>query len=74
MALSMIVSIPDLDHIYMKPMETASSKMCASGPTYSPQCGYISPHQDVEELPGALSQLSHYSACNGVMPWPCPWL
>ena len=37
MALSMIVSIPDLAHTYMKPMETANNNLHASGLTYSPQ-------------------------------------
>ena len=40
MALSIIVGIPDLPHIYMEPMETTSSNLHASGLTYSPQgCG-----------------------------------
>ena len=37
MALSIVVGIPDLARIYMKPMETASSNLHVSGLTYSPQ-------------------------------------
>ena len=38
MALSIIVGIPDLAHIYIEPMETDSSNLHASGGlTYSPQ-------------------------------------
>ena len=37
MALSMVVSIPDLAHMYMEPMEAATSNLHASGLTHSPQ-------------------------------------
>jgi len=40
MALSIIVGIPDLAHIYMEPMETDSSSLHASGLTYSQQTGF----------------------------------
>ncbi len=34
MALSMIVSIPDLVHMYMEPMESANSNFHATGLTH----------------------------------------
>ena len=57
LALSMIVSIPDLGHTCMEPMETTTSNMNASGLTYPPQCGYISHHPNVEP-PGGLAERS----------------
>ena len=71
MTWSMIVRIPNLAHTYMEPMETATSNIHASGLTYSPQCGYISPQPNAEPV-GGLSQLPRYWAWMGVMPWPCP--
>ena len=71
MALSIIVGIPDLPHMYIEPMETASSNLHASGLTYSPQGCCIHLQSDAE-LPGGPSQLSHYLGWKGVMPWPCP--
>ena len=61
MALSMVVSIPDLAHIYMEPMETATSNLNASHLTFSPQSWYIL-SWSVIEPPGGPSQLSHYWA------------
>ena len=65
MALSMIVSIPDLVHTYMEPMETATSNLHASGLTYSPQCSYISPPSSDDDFQGGPPQLSHCMAWMG---------
>ncbi len=71
MALSMIVSIPDLAHTYMRPMETATSNAHASELTYSPQgCPFLV--EPSVELPGASSLLSHYSARVWVIRRPLP--
>ena len=48
MALFMVVSIPDLAHTYMEPMETSHSNIHASALTYSQQCSWISPLPDVD--------------------------
>ena len=49
MALSIIVGIPDLAHIYMEPMETDSSNLHASGLTYSSQVCCIQLQADAEQ-------------------------
>ena len=61
MALSMIVSMFDLAHTYMEPMETAIGGINASGLTNSPQHCHNPPRSEVE-LPGGQSQLNHYWA------------
>ena len=66
MALFMIVTIPDLAHTYMEPMETASNNLHAFGLTSSPQGSPFLVHPDVDFL-GSLSQLSHSWAWMGVI-------
>ncbi len=74
MALPMVVMIPDLVYTYMEPMETATSNQHASRLTNDSPQGWWPQQQKNDQLSGAPSQISHYWAWKGVMPWPYPWL
>ena len=73
MALSMVVGTPDLDQIYMEPMETASSNLHASDLTYSPQCAPFVYSQTLIFREAHLSS-APILGMDGVMPLPYPLL
>ena len=66
-ALSIVVGIPDLAHIYMEPTEpteTANRNLHDSGLSCSSQLYYKKPAPAVE-TPTDTSQPSHYQASHG---------